>query len=170
MGKNSTITSFLKYHSNNSQHSQKLYIWNENIKTKVFMFWGIHFFRLSAQGQTRANDLTTLFMLHSISTAFKSLLRPSEMSSHEKSPANSLSSTYSFLLWNDLNQNVNIISDVINEGQCDVDKLLMHLEAKEFTVEPTTLQSLQQLIQWVGNLAVNLLLKIPESRPSQSKG
>ncbi|XP_044744307.1 mediator of RNA polymerase II transcription subunit 16 [Coccinella septempunctata] len=106
---------------------------------------------LSAQGQTKANDLTHFSMLHSISTAFKSLLRPSEMSSHEKSPADSL-------------------SNVINEGQCDVDKLLMHLEAKEFTVEPTTLQSLQQLIQWVGDLAVNLLLKIPESRPSQSKG
>lgn len=106
---------------------------------------------LSTQGQCKANDLTHFSMLHSISTAFKSLLRPSEMSSHEKSPADSL-------------------SNVINEGQCDVDKLLMHLEAKEFTVEPTTLQSLQQLIQWIGDLAINLLLKIPESRPSQSKG
>ncbi|KAL3286485.1 hypothetical protein HHI36_000991 [Cryptolaemus montrouzieri] len=108
-------------------------------------------YRLSAQGQSKANDLTLFLMLHNISTAFKSLLRPSEMSSHEKSPADSL-------------------SNVISEGQCDVDKLLMHLEAKEFTVEPTTLQSLQQLIQWIGDLALNILVKIPDSRPSQSKG
>lgn len=33
-------------------------------------------------------------MLHSISTAFKSLLRPSEMNSHEKTPADSLASKY----------------------------------------------------------------------------
>lgn len=55
------------------------------------------------------------------------------------------------------------------EGQTDVDKVLMHLEAKEFTVEPSTLQSLQQLIQWVADLALNLLVKVPDSRPSIGK-
>lgn len=54
---------------------------------------------------------------------------------------------------------------MIAEGQSDVDKVLMHLEAKEFTVEPSTLQSLQQLIQWVADLALNLLVKLPDSRP-----
>lgn len=49
-------------------------------------------YRLSAQGQSKANDLNNFLMLHSIATAFKSLLRPSEMSSHEKSPADSLTS------------------------------------------------------------------------------
>ncbi|XP_063921461.1 mediator of RNA polymerase II transcription subunit 16 isoform X1 [Zophobas morio] len=106
--------------------------------------------RLSIQGQTKANDLTQFLMLHSISTAFKSLLRPSEMSSHDKSPADSL-------------------ANVIAEGQTDVDKVLMHLEAKEFTVEPSTLQSLQQLIQWVADLALNLLVKLPDSRPIMGK-
>ncbi|KAF5274831.1 hypothetical protein FQR65_LT00414 [Abscondita terminalis] len=106
----------------------------------------ISLYRLTSQGQNKVNDLTQLLMLHSISTAFKSLLRPSEMSSHDKSPADSLAS-------------------VIAEGQSDVDKVLMHLEAKEFTVEPSTLQSLQQLIQWVADLALNLLVKLPDSRP-----
>ncbi|CAG9855995.1 unnamed protein product [Phyllotreta striolata] len=112
----------------------------------------ISLYRLSFQGQGKANDLTQYLMLHSISTAFKSLLRPSEMNSHEKSPADSLAS-------------------VIAEGQSDVDKALtlMHLEAKEFTVETTTLQSLQQLIQWIADLALNLLLKLPDSRPSSGK-
>lgn len=48
-------------------------------------------FRLSATGQNKANDLTSLLMLHSIATAFKSLLRPSDLSCHDKSPADSLS-------------------------------------------------------------------------------
>ncbi|KAJ8963198.1 hypothetical protein NQ318_018664, partial [Aromia moschata] len=107
-------------------------------------------YRLSFQGQLKANDLTQFLMLHSISTAFKSLLRPSEMNSHEKSPADSLAT-------------------VIAEGQSDVDKALMHLEAKEFTVETTTLQSLQQLIQWVADLALNILVKLPDSRPTSGK-
>lgn len=62
-----------------------------------------------------------------------------------------------------------LITGVMNEGQNDVDKVLMHLEAKEFTVEPSTLQSLQQLIQWVADLALNLLAKLPDSRPSTAK-
>lgn len=53
-----------------------------------------YIYRLSAQGQSKANDLNNFLMLHNISTAFKSLLRPSEMNSHEKSPADSLSSKY----------------------------------------------------------------------------
>lgn len=106
-------------------------------------------YRLSANGQSKANDLTSFLMLHSISTAFKGLLRPSEITSHEKSPADSLSTEA--------------------EGQTDVDKVLMHLEAKEFTVEPSTLQSLQQLIQWIADMALNLLVKVPDSRPSIGK-
>lgn len=111
-------------------------------------------YRLSAQGQNKANDMTCFLMLHSISTAFKSLLRPSEMSSHDKSPADSLAA---------------IFLGGMSEGQMDVDKILMHLEAKEFTVEPSALQSLQQLIQWIADLALNLLVKVPDSRPSGTK-
>ncbi|KAL1502214.1 hypothetical protein ABEB36_007389 [Hypothenemus hampei] len=109
-------------------------------------------YRLSANCQSKANDLSTFLMLHSISRAFKSLLRPSEMNSPEKSPADSLSK-----FWAE------------SEGQTDVDQVLMHLEAKEFTVEPSTLQSLQQLIQWVADLALNLLVKVPDIRPSIGK-
>lgn len=53
---------------------------------------------------------------------------------------------------------------VLSESVPDVDKVLLHLEGKDFTVEPSTLQSLQQLIQWVADLALNILAKLPESR------
>uniref|UniRef100_A0A1B6EV13 Mediator of RNA polymerase II transcription subunit 16 n=1 Tax=Cuerna arida TaxID=1464854 RepID=A0A1B6EV13_9HEMI len=102
-------------------------------------------YRLNPSGQARAADLTALLMLHSVSTAFKTLLRPSDLSSHDKSPADSLQA-------------------VMNEAVTDIDQVLLHLEAKEFTVEPSTLQSLHQLIQWVADLALNLLARLPEQR------
>lgn len=46
----------------------------------------------------------------------------------------------------------------------DIDRLLLGLEVKEFTVEASTLQSLQQLIQWVADLALNILAKLPDNR------
>ncbi|KAK7791584.1 hypothetical protein R5R35_007389 [Gryllus longicercus] len=108
-----------------------------NIKTSLY--------RLTVSGQSKAADLTSLLMLHSVATAFKSLLRPSDLSSHDKGPADSLAA-------------------VMTEPLADVDKVLFHLEAKEFTVEHSTLQSLQQLIQWVADLALALLARLPEQR------
>lgn len=48
---------------------------------------------MSPSSQMRASDLTSLLMLHSIATAFKSLLRPSDLTSHDKGPAESLAGT-----------------------------------------------------------------------------
>ncbi|XP_069692533.1 mediator of RNA polymerase II transcription subunit 16 [Periplaneta americana] len=108
-----------------------------NIKTSLY--------RQRDGTQSKAADLTSLLMLHSVATAFKSLLRPSDLSSHDKGPAESLAAA-------------------MTDALTDVDKVLFHLEAKEFTVEPSTLQSLQQLIQWVADLALNLLARLPEQR------
>ena len=73
-------------------------------------------------------------------------MRPSELSSHEQSPADSLA---------------NVMK---TEVHSDVDKVLCYLEAKDFTVEPSTLQSLQHLIQWVADVALNLLAKLPDQK------
>jgi len=56
-------------------------------------------------GQNKAADLSSLLMIHSVATAFKSLLRPSDLISHDKGPAESLAA---------------VITDVIT----DVDKVL----------------------------------------------
>lgn len=58
---------------------------------------------------------------------------------------------------------------VLTDPVTDVDKVLLHLEAKEFTVEPSTLQSLQQLIQWIADLTLNLLARLPEQRANSNK-
>ncbi|XP_014283268.1 mediator of RNA polymerase II transcription subunit 16 [Halyomorpha halys] len=104
--------------------------------------------RLTANGQAKAAELNSLLMLHAVSTAFTSLLRPSDLSSHEKGPADSVASL--------LNENQN----------SDIDKVLIHLECKEFTMEPSNLQSLQQLIQWTADLALNILARLPEQYKS----
>lgn len=53
------------------------------------------------------------------------------------------------------------LSETVN---ADVDKVLLNLEPKDFTVEPMILQSLQPLIQFVADLALNILVKLPEGR------
>lgn len=64
-------------------------------------FYYVHFltmktnlYRLSIPGQSKAHDLTSLLMLHSILIAFKSLLRPSDLISHDKGPAENLASKF----------------------------------------------------------------------------
>ncbi|XP_037953803.1 mediator of RNA polymerase II transcription subunit 16-like [Teleopsis dalmanni] len=93
--------------------------------------------------QSKQQDFDNLIMLHAISITFKSLLRPSDLSCHDKGPADNLAIT-------------------LSEPLADVDKVLFNLDAKDFTVEPLTLQSLQQLIQWVTDLALTILKKLPE--------
>lgn len=57
------------------------------------------------------------------------------------------------------------ISVVLSESvPADIDRLLLGLEVKEFSVEASTLQSLQQLIQWVADLALNILAKLIDNR------
>lgn len=57
-----------------------------------FLTMKTNLYRLSIPGQARAHDLTSLLMLHSILIAFKSLLRPSDLTSHDKGPAENLAS------------------------------------------------------------------------------
>lgn len=69
--------------------------------TSTQQFYYVNFFamkanlyRLSISGQPKAYDLTCFLMLHSILIGFKSLLRPSGLSSHDKGPAENLASKF----------------------------------------------------------------------------
>lgn len=105
----------------------------------------ISLYRMLVSGQNKAADLSSLYMINAVATAFKSLLRPSD-TCHDKVPAEKLPL---------------VITD---NNITDIDKVLLHIEPKEFTVEPVTVQSLQQLIQWIADLSLNLLVRIPEQR------
>uniref|UniRef100_T1GWC6 Mediator of RNA polymerase II transcription subunit 16 n=1 Tax=Megaselia scalaris TaxID=36166 RepID=T1GWC6_MEGSC len=118
----------------NSSTQQFYYVNSLTMKTNLA--------RLLPNGQMRVNDLSSLIMLHSILVAFKSLLRPSELTNYEKGPSESLAM-------------------VLSESNPDIDKVLMNLDAKDFTLESSILPSLQQLIQWVADLALNILTRLP---------
>lgn len=59
---------------------------------------------------------------------------------------------------------------VLSESNVDIDKVLLKLDAKDFTVEKSTLQSLQQLIQWVADLTLSILVRLPENRCNHNRG
>lgn len=120
-----------------------------------FMAMKVVLYRMQQGGQQKASFQNALLMLHLIASAFKALLRPSDLSSHDKGPGESLSE---------------ILSAKSVECVGDVDKALLNLEAKEYTVEASTLQSLQQLIQWVANFALSLLAALPEHRQNKGPG
>ncbi|EFN63495.1 Mediator of RNA polymerase II transcription subunit 16 [Camponotus floridanus] len=135
-----------------SQSTQQFhYIQFLCIKTSLYRMLG------TISGQNKAADLSSLLMIHSVATAFKSLLRPSDLISYDKGPAENLTA---------------VITDVITDNTDNIDKVLsIYLpDPKEFTVEPSTLQSLQQLIQWVADLALNLLARLPEQRMQVKTG
>lgn len=50
-----------------------------------------------------------------------------------------------------------------------MDKVLLHLEHKEFAVEPQILQSLQHLTQWVADCAIYLLASLPHQSQSHMR-
>lgn len=93
--------------------------------------------------RVQQQEFDNLIILHAISTTFKSLLRPSDLGSQDKGPADNLAIK-------------------LAESIPDVDTVMLNLDAKDFTVEPVMLQSLQQLIQWVTDLALNMLHRLPE--------
>lgn len=59
-----------------------------------FFAMKMNLYRLSVPGLPKAHDLTCFLLLHSILIGFKSLLRPSVLSSHDKGPAENLASEY----------------------------------------------------------------------------
>ena len=48
----------------------------------------------------------------------------------------------------------------------EVDRVLLHLEVKEFTVEPSTLITVQHLIQWTVTFILKLLTNLSDRRNS----
>jgi len=115
-------------------------------------------YRLISSSQYRAADTTALLMLQSISGSFKSLLRPSDSGSPEHGPPEKL--------------------DIILRTKCkdetEVDNVILVLQAsgisRDLSVETGTLQSLQQLAQWVTTLSLHLLASVPEYSSRRGPG
>lgn len=57
-----------------------------------------------------------------------------------------------------------MLSSKVPEVGTEVDKVLLHLEVKEFTVEASTLITVQHLIQWTVTFILRLLNNLPDWR------
>ncbi|TRY58853.1 hypothetical protein DNTS_006201 [Danionella cerebrum] len=92
--------------------------------------------KLSSTTAARACDFHAKLLLIAISSTLKSLLRPHVLNTPDKSPGDRLSEIY-------------------------IDKVMINLKTEEFVLDGPPLQSLQQLIQWVGDFVLYLLANLP---------
>ncbi|XP_065555798.1 mediator of RNA polymerase II transcription subunit 16 [Lathamus discolor] len=110
--------------------------------------------KLSSSTIARVCDYHAKLFLIAISCTLKSLLRPHVLNTPDKSPGDRLTEICSK------------ITDI------DIDKVMINLKTEEFVLEMNTLQSLQQLIQWVGDFVLYLLASLPNQgspvRPGHS--
>uniref|UniRef100_A0A6I8NXK9 Mediator complex subunit 16 n=1 Tax=Ornithorhynchus anatinus TaxID=9258 RepID=A0A6I8NXK9_ORNAN len=110
--------------------------------------------KLSSCTVARVCDYHAKLFLIAISSTLKSLLRPHFLNTPDKSPGDRLTEICTK------------ITDI------DIDKVMINLKTEEFVLEMTTLQSLQQLIQWVGDFVLYLLASLPNQgspvRPGHS--
>ncbi|GIY47012.1 mediator of RNA polymerase II transcription subunit 16 [Caerostris darwini] len=115
-------------------------------------------YRCLSNGLAKAGDCHAMIMLNAIASAMKSLLRPRDLSSQDKGPAENLAA---------------ILSGKGTESSLyhteKMDTVLLKIESKEFTVEPPILQSLQHLTQWVADCALYLLATLPYQTPHHNR-
>uniref|UniRef100_A0A672FU89 Mediator of RNA polymerase II transcription subunit 16 n=1 Tax=Salarias fasciatus TaxID=181472 RepID=A0A672FU89_SALFA len=100
--------------------------------------------RLSAAAAPRASDLHAKLLLMAVGATLKSLLRPHAPAAPDKSPGERLSEICA------------------KNTDTDIDKVMLNLKTEEFVLDGPPLQSLQQLIQWLGDFVLHLLASLPQ--------
>uniref|UniRef100_A0AAQ5Z609 Mediator of RNA polymerase II transcription subunit 16 n=1 Tax=Amphiprion ocellaris TaxID=80972 RepID=A0AAQ5Z609_AMPOC len=99
--------------------------------------------KLSTATAARACDFHAKLLLIAISATLKSLLRPHVLNTPDKSPGDRLTEICA------------------KNTDTDIDKVMINLKTEEFVLDGPPLQSLQQLIQWVGDFVLYLLANLP---------
>ncbi|KAM9848344.1 mediator of RNA polymerase II transcription subunit 16 [Aulostomus maculatus] len=99
--------------------------------------------KLSTATAARACDFHAKLQLIAISSTLKSLLRPHVLNTPDKSPGDRLTEICA------------------KNMDTDIDKVMINLKTEEFVLDGPPLQSLQQLIQWVGDFVLYLLANLP---------
>ncbi|XP_063056098.1 mediator of RNA polymerase II transcription subunit 16 [Engraulis encrasicolus] len=99
--------------------------------------------KLSSATAARACDFHAKLFLIAISSTLKSLLRPHVLSTPDKSPGDRLAEICT------------------KNTDTDIDKVMINLKTEEFVLDGPPLQSLQQLIQWVGDFVLYLMANLP---------
>ncbi|XP_014673137.1 PREDICTED: mediator of RNA polymerase II transcription subunit 16-like, partial [Priapulus caudatus] len=106
-------------------------------------------YRRLAYGQGKAGDCIARLLLNAVATCLHSVLRPSMLSGQEKGPVEKLT---------------NLMR--ANKSEADLTSMLSlvkatETKAREYIVEPSVLQCLQQLLQWITDFTLYLLALLP---------
>lgn len=121
--------------------------------------------KLSTATAARACDFYAKLLLIAISSTLKSLLRPHVLNTPDKSPGDRL--TEICAKNTDTGEAGGAWPVFGSTSQCmvacssDIDKVMINLKTEEFVLDGPPLQSLQQLIQWVGDFVLYLLANLP---------
>lgn len=138
--------------------------------------------KLSTATAARACDFYAKLLLIAISSTLKSLLRPHVLNTPDKSPGDRLSEICakntdtgeilggrvrfarryyaSWVFAGSPSESFMVASSP------EIDKVMINLKTEEFVLDGPPLQSLQQLIQWVGDFVLYLLANLPNQASS----
>ncbi|XP_077573859.1 mediator of RNA polymerase II transcription subunit 16 isoform X1 [Stigmatopora nigra] len=108
--------------------------------------------KLSTATAARACDFHAKLLLIAVSSTLKSLLRPHVLNTPDKSPGERLGEICA------------------KNADSDIDKVMINLKTEEFVLDGPPLQSLQQLIQWVGDFVLYLLANLPNQSSTARPG
>lgn len=140
--------------------------------------------KLSPCTVARVCDYHAKLFLIAISSTLKSLLRPHFLNTPDKSPGDRLTEICSkitdvggargmgvrgillarWVLESLLMQGLGdraVLPALIVVPPTDIDKVMINLKTEEFVLDMSTLQALQQLLQWVGDIVLYLLASLP---------
>lgn len=121
--------------------------------------------KLATATAARACDFYAKLLLIAISSTLKSLLRPHVLNTPDKSPGDRLTEICAKntdtgetgRAWPTFGST----SEWNVACSSDIDKVMINLKTEEFVLDGPPLQSLQQLIQWVGDFVLYLLANLP---------
>lgn len=129
---------------NKQVHTMQDYVFMRLLSMKMGLFSGY------SAGHQKAVDFHTQLVLYSIGNIIKSMLKPRNVTSQDKGPA----------------EKVSALCSKHTDG--DIDTVLRNLDVEEFQVEAhkkdkpdLTLLSVQPLIQWVSDFSLQLLSAAP---------
>lgn len=135
---------------------QPKYIQEKFFNRQLMIRASLHRCQNSVYGLCKATDCHTMIKLNSISTTLKSILRSKSTDiEHRDSPAEYLSE---FL------KNQTMLNDY-----SDCSNVIVKMNCTEFIVEANQVQSLQQLNQWIADLAIFLMVSLPQQIQSKHK-
>lgn len=108
-------------------------------------------------------------MVNAIYSSLKSLLRPPpELYNSDRAATDCLAGIFNFgysLSYSKYSCGfLAVLANKSAEIGTEVDKVFPHLEVKEFTVEASTLITIQHLIQWIVSFILKLVTSLPECR------